>query len=115
AGSIFGSVAIDIDDNGLPISPPAALTSGGETTVTVKGNGKGGRNQELAVAAAASIAGYEGIVGGSIATDGVDGPTDAAGASAEGTTVKRGKGSEWTRRIISGRMTRTTISGDSEI
>ena len=91
AGRILGSVATDIHDNGLPISPPAALTSGGETTVTVKGNGKGGRNQELALAAAASIAGYERIVVGSIATDGVDGPTDAAGAIADGTTVKRGK------------------------
>ena len=59
--------------------------------MTVKGNGKGGRNQELALAAAASIAGYERIVVGSIATDGVDGPTDAAGAIADGTTVKRGK------------------------
>jgi len=57
----------------------------------VKGNGKGGRNQELALAAAVSIAGYERIVVGSLATDGVDGPTDAAGAIADGTTVKRGQ------------------------
>ncbi len=91
AGRILGSIATDIHDNGLPISPPAALISGGETTVTVKGNGKGGRNQELALAAAASIAGYERIVVGSLATDGIDGPTDAAGAIADGTTVKRGQ------------------------
>ena len=91
AGRKLGSVATDLHDNGSPLSLPAALTSGGETTVTVKGNGKGGRNQELALAAAVSIAGYERIVVGSLATDGVDGPTDAAGAIADGTTVKRGK------------------------
>ena len=91
AGRKLGSVATHLHDNGLPVSLPAALTSGGETTVTVKGNGKGGRNQELALAAAVSIDGYERIVVGSLATDGVDGPTDAAGAIADGTTVKRGK------------------------
>src|SRR5437867_7718530 len=91
AGRIFGSIVRDIRENSLPFAPPAALIAGGETTVTVRGNGKGGRNQELALAAAASIAGYERIVVGSIATDGVDGPTDAAGAIADGTTVKRGK------------------------
>src|SRR5213080_24149 len=90
AGRILGSIATDIHDNGLPLSPPAALISGGETTVTVKGIGKGGRNQELALAAAISISGYERIAVGSLATDGVDGPTDAAGAIADGTTVRRG-------------------------
>ncbi len=90
AGRILGSIATDIHDNGLPLSPPAALISGGETTVTVKGIGKGGRNQELALAAAISISGYEQIAVGSLATDGVDGPTDAAGAIADGTTVRRG-------------------------
>ena len=90
AGRILGSIATDIHDNGLPLSPPAALISGGETTVTVKGIGKGGRNQELALAAAISISGYERTAVGSLATDGVDGPTDAAGAIADGTTVRRG-------------------------
>ncbi|KUK46803.1 MAG: Putative glycerate kinase [Anaerolinea thermophila] len=64
---------------------------GGETTVTIHGNGKGGRNQELALSAARSIAGIENVGVLSIATDGEDGPTDAAGAFVTGDTVRRGK------------------------
>lgn len=90
AGSILGSVLADIRNNGLPTSPPAAVVLGGETTVTVIGNGKGGRNQELALAASIAIDGTESVVVGSLATDGVDGPTDAAGAIVDGTTVSRG-------------------------
>src|SRR5712692_4345269 len=89
-GGILGSILTDIRDNGLALSPPAALVAGGETTVTVKGNGKGGRNQELALAAALGISGSKDVVIGSIATDGIDGPTEAAGAIADGTTVARG-------------------------
>ena len=62
---------------------------GGETTVTIKGKGLGGRNQEFALAAAMDIAGYETITILSGGTDGTDGPTDAAGAVADGTTVAR--------------------------
>ncbi|HSB34934.1 MAG TPA: glycerate kinase [Nitrospirota bacterium] len=64
------------------------LLSGGETTVTVSGTGTGGRNQELALAFAQEIAGAEGIVLLSAGTDGTDGPTDAAGAVVDGSTVK---------------------------
>jgi len=65
------------------------LIAGGETTVTVRGAGTGGRNQELALAAAIQIAGLEQVTIASLATDGTDGPTDAAGALADGTTVAR--------------------------
>jgi glycerate 2-kinase len=63
--------------------------AGGETTVTVRGGGKGGRNQELALAAALELAGAKGVAMLSAGTDGTDGPTDAAGAIATGTTIPR--------------------------
>ncbi len=75
---------------GQPVPPPVCLISGGETTVTLcEGHGLGGRNQEFALAAALDIAGLENIVIMSGGTDGTDGPTDAAGALADGFTVKR--------------------------
>ena len=63
---------------------------GGETTVTIHGSGKGGRNQEFILAAAQEIAGLENVCILSIATDGEDGPTDAAGAIADGNTIAIG-------------------------
>jgi glycerate-2-kinase len=90
AGRIFGAIARDIRDNALPFTPPAALVAGGETTVTVRGKGKGGRNQELVLAAATKISDSDGIVVGSFATDGIEGQTNAAGALGDGTTVMRG-------------------------
>src|SRR2546426_7705627 len=89
-GRIFGSIVRDIRDNSLPFAPPAALIAGGETTVTVRGKGKGGRNQELALAAAVKISGSYGVVVGSFATDGIEGRTNAAGAVADGSTLTRG-------------------------
>lgn len=71
--------------------PPAALVAGGETTVTVRGNGRGGRNQELALGAALDLDGAPGVLLLSAGTDGVDGPTDAAGALATGTTMARAR------------------------
>ena len=91
AGQIFGSIARDIRENSLPFAPPAALVAGGETTVTVRGKGRGGRNQELVLAAATKISGSDGVVVGSFATDGVESKTDAAGALADGRTVVRGR------------------------
>lgn len=75
--------------HGVPCPPPACLVWGGETTVTVRGQGKGGRNQELALAAALEIAGLENVALMALATDGTDGPTDAAGAIVDGKTLKR--------------------------
>lgn len=75
--------------HGAPIRPPACLISGGETTVAVSGSGLGGRNQEFVLSAALELSGIENIAVLSAGTDGIDGPTDAAGAIADGETVKR--------------------------
>jgi hydroxypyruvate reductase len=72
-----------------PVRPPACYITGGETTVTLKGSGLGGRNQEFTLAAAIDIAGLEDVVVLSAGTDGTDGPTDAAGAIADGHTLAR--------------------------
>ena len=71
--------------------PPACLIAGGETTVTVRGRGKGGRNQEMALAAAIQIAGLQHTLIACCATDGSDGPTEAAGAWVDGDTVARAR------------------------
>lgn len=74
-----------------PDAPPACLIAGGETTVTVRGRGKGGRSQELALAAAIALEGEPEVVLLAAGTDGADGPTDAAGAFADGGTVARAR------------------------
>ena len=77
----------------IPSLPrPLCVISSGETTVTVKGQGRGGRNQELALAAAEAMASSPHTMAlASIGTDGVDGPTDAAGALADTTTIERAR------------------------
>ncbi len=70
---------------------PFCLIAGGETTVTIRGSGKGGRNQELAVAAADTLSGTQNVLLVSLATDGDDGPTDAAGAVVTGETAARAR------------------------
>jgi glycerate 2-kinase len=70
---------------------PVCLISGGETTVTVAGKGRGGRNMELALSFAAEIEGVTGVKLLSAGTDGTDGPTDAAGAIVDGNTAGRGR------------------------
>ncbi len=74
-----------------PFPLPCLLVLSGETTVTVRGGGKGGRNQELALAFALEIAGLKGVALLALATDGKDGPTDAAGAIVDGETEERCK------------------------
>lgn len=69
---------------------PFCLIAGGETTVTLRGGGRGGRNQELALASVRELAGAKEVMLVSLATDGEDGPTDAAGAVATGNTLRRG-------------------------
>jgi hydroxypyruvate reductase len=85
------AVAREEAARGRPVPTPACLLLGGETTVTVRGQGRGGRNQELALAAACALDGVERVLVVSFATDGTDGPTDAAGAFADGRTVARGR------------------------
>ncbi len=68
---------------------PVVLVAGGETTVDVRGTGRGGRNQELALAAAMEVDGVSGVSLASMGTDGIDGPTDAAGAIIDGNTIAR--------------------------
>ena len=88
---MFAAIAKEIVKSNLPVARPACVIAGGETTVTVRGSGTGGRCQELALAAAIEIAGMdaERVIMLSGGTDGTDGPTDAAGALADGTTVAR--------------------------
>jgi glycerate 2-kinase len=86
---VFASIGKEISQSGLPIAPPACILAGGEPTVTIRGQGKGGRNQELALACAISIDGCDRIALLSAGTDGTDGPTDAAGAIVDGTTCRR--------------------------
>ncbi|HYA42878.1 MAG TPA: glycerate kinase [Syntrophobacteraceae bacterium] len=84
----LAAIAKEIVTTGNPAPAPACILAGGETTVTIRGNGKGGRNQELALAAATSIAGWPQIALLSAGTDGTDGPSDAAGAFADGSTCR---------------------------
>ncbi|MBC8200084.1 MAG: glycerate kinase [Desulfobacterales bacterium] len=86
---VHSAIAREIIQTGNPIPSPACILSGGETTVTIKGKGLGGRNQEFALAAAIDIAGAKNIVILSGGTDGTDGPTDAAGAVADTNTLSR--------------------------
>jgi len=89
AGVMLASIAREVAVFGNPIRKPAGIIAGGETTVTVTGNGLGGRNQEISLAAASKVGGMDGVVVASLSTDGVDGPTDAAGAIADGKTISR--------------------------
>jgi glycerate 2-kinase len=90
-GGFLAAMARELRASGNPVAPPACLLAGGETTVTLRGHGKGGRNQECALATAIGIAGVERLVVLSAGTDGTDGPTDAAGALVDGETVARAR------------------------
>ncbi len=74
---------------GDPVPRPACIVAGGETTVILQGDGRGGRNTELALAAVSELADFPGVMLLTLATDGEDGPTDAAGAVATGATFRR--------------------------
>ena len=77
-------------EDGRPLPPPACLLAGGETTVTVRGAGRGGRNQELVLAAVEGLAAFPApAVVASLATDGIDGNSDAAGGVADGRSLAR--------------------------
>lgn len=91
-GRMHAAIAKEIVASGRPVKPPACVITGGETTVTLRGDGLGGRNQEFVLAAAIDIAGLPNVVILSAGTDGSDGPTDAAGAIADGRTLSRNPG-----------------------
>ncbi|MFB3884329.1 MAG: glycerate kinase [Thermodesulfobacteriota bacterium] len=91
AARFHAAIAREVISSGNPIPRPACIISGGETTVTIKGPGFGGRNQEFALAGALEISGMEKVLLLSGGTDGTDGPTDAAGAIADHTTISRAR------------------------
>jgi len=86
---VVAAIAREVVHSGQPIARPACIIAGGETTVTVRGSGLGGRNQELALAAVAGIEGLDGVAIVALGTDGTDGPSDAAGAICTGRTALR--------------------------
>lgn len=88
AGKFLASIACTVmEKKDYSIKPPCAIIVGGETVVRVAGQGKGGRNQEIALSAAQGIRDLENVVIFSISSDGTDGPTDAAGGIVDGKTV----------------------------
>lgn len=91
AGKFAAALIKGIRYHETPFSPPACIVWGGETTVTIRGRGKGGRNQELALSAALGMQGIDPVALMALATDGVDGPTDAAGAIVTGDTILQAK------------------------
>jgi hydroxypyruvate reductase len=90
-GVMLGAVAREIRASGRPLAGPACVLCSGETTVTVVGRGRGGRNQETALGFALAAAGLSRTVLLCAASDGIDGPTDAAGAAADGQTTARAR------------------------
>jgi hydroxypyruvate reductase len=92
-GRFFSAIAREIAQSGNPIQRPACVLAAGETTVTVRGHGVGGRNQEMALAWAIAMAARtssEPSCFASVATDGSDGPTSAAGGLVDQFTCARG-------------------------
>jgi len=94
AGKLIAAIAKQVLATGDPIPRPACIITGGETTVTIRGDGRGGRNQELALATVTELVGLRDVILVTMATDGDDGPTDAAGAVVTGDT--------WGRAQLSG-------------
>jgi hydroxypyruvate reductase len=86
---VLAAVVREAAETGTPVAGPACLVAAGETTVTVRGPGRGGRCQEFCLAAAADLAGVPGVAILAAGTDGTDGPTDAAGALVDGETWAR--------------------------
>jgi glycerate 2-kinase len=88
-GSLYAAVVREVLESGNPVPAPCALVSGGEATVTVRGEGTGGPNQEFALTLAVELDGVEGWAAFAADTDGNDGPTDAAGGLVTGETARK--------------------------
>jgi hydroxypyruvate reductase len=86
-GRVLAALGKELARYGKPLPRPACLVLGGETTVTVRGQGRGGRNPEVALGAALGLQGWDDVMVVTLATDGTDGPTDAAGAIVTGSMV----------------------------
>lgn len=86
---VYGALAREVRQHGLPYQPPVALISGGETTVTVRGKGRGGRNAEFLLALAVDLDGADNIHALACDTDGIDGSEDNAGAILAPDSLKR--------------------------
>jgi hydroxypyruvate reductase len=86
---VYGALAREVRQHGLPYQPPVALISGGETTVTVRGHGRGGRNAEFLLALAVDLDGAEKIHALACDTDGIDGSEDNAGVILAPDSLKR--------------------------
>ena len=95
AGRVCAAIARDLPRT-APLTGINCYLLGGETTVTVRGTGKGGRSQEIACVASAMLAGVEGVTLLAGGTDGTDGPTDAAGGWADADTLQRAQMCGWT-------------------
>ncbi|HEY6711740.1 MAG TPA: glycerate kinase [Rubrobacter sp.] len=89
AASMYAAIIREVLASGNPVRPPSAIVSGGEATVTVRGDGTGGPNQEFVLALAIELEGVEGWAAFSADTDGNDGSTDAAGGIVDGKTAQR--------------------------
>jgi len=87
---VIAAIAFDIERFDTPVKKPACIIFGGETSVTIRGNGKGGRNTETALSFSMEIMDHD-ILGLFCGTDGIDGPTDATGAICDGSTRKKAR------------------------
>ena len=105
AASMYAAIVREVLASGNPVPSPCAIVSGGEATVTVRGGGDGGPNQEFVLALAVELDGVEGWAAFSADTDGHDGSTEAAGGIVDGRRRERIREPTWTRR----RRWRTTI------
>ena len=88
SGALYAAIIRETLQSGNPVSPPCAIISGGEATVTVRGTGTGGPNQEFALTLAVELDGVEGWAAFAVDTDGNDGSTDAAGGRVNGATAQ---------------------------
>lgn len=90
-GRVMAGIIKEMAASGKPLPRPALIVAGGETTVTLCGKGRGGRNLEVALGAVRELAGEHNVLLVTLATDGEDGPTDAAGAAVDGQTYERSR------------------------
>jgi len=88
-GAVHAAIAREVALRNRPFPKPVLILSGGETTVTLRGGGKGGPNSEFLLALALGVEGFDGIAALAADTDGIDGSEDNAGAFADGGTVER--------------------------